>query len=79
MKYELDDFALMLLVGQYSEPEAKKENRKYAKALLAEYVISSASERKEIISIFSENIAKLIADLAALDEKMKEREACPQN
>lgn len=75
MKYELDDFALMLLVGQYSEPEAKKETRKYAKALLAEYVVSSESEREEMIGMFRENITNLIAALAALDDKMKARES----
>ncbi len=75
MKYELDDFALMLLVTQHSDADSKKEMRKYAKALLAEYVVGNAEERAALISDMKANITKLIADLAALDDKMKEQES----
>lgn len=71
MKYELDDFALMLLVTQHSDADSRKEMRPYAKALLAEYVVGNTEERAALIDDIRTNITKLIADLAALDGKMK--------
>lgn len=75
MNYELDDFVLMLMVIQQSDADSKKEMRKYAKALLAEYMCVSASAREALLGDIKTNITKLIADLAALDDKMKAMES----